>query len=313
MLLFEAYFGIMSIVWFVIQVILISFIGALFVKMLPWNRKISLRETIQKSALSLVAFLWFFTFLFLGFILYQNTYPGKLSDIRLSHSGQTVVFLEMSHIAHPNFYTQKQQTIQDLANDGYVFLIEWVRWWTPENEKKFSEALGFEFTRSLYQTIADIAGFTAQNNDTLFASVHSWSRISVDISIDQMIEILRPGTWSTEVAPPVDIEKELAQLDQINTQEKRFLSFITRWILNLAIKQPLFLDESQMLSISPDLMNVILHERNKGIIDYIIAHPHQKIAVVYGALHFEWVLAGLRKADPAWKIESFRSFTPYAP
>jgi hypothetical protein len=280
-------------------------------KMLPWNRQISLRETIQKSSLSLVAFLWFFTFLFLWFILYQNTYPGKLSDIRLSYSGQSVVFLEMSHIAHPNFYAQKQQTIQDLANDGYVFLIEWVRWWTFENEQKLSEALGFEFTRSLYQTIADIAWFTAQNNETLFAKVSSWSRISVDISIDQMIDLM--GSGSIKSTPPVDIEKELTQLDQMNLREKKFLSFIIRWVLNLAIKQTLFLDESQILSVNPDLMNVILHERNKGIIDYIVAHPHQKIAVVYGVLHFEWVFSGLKKIDPTWKIETFTSFTPYAP
>jgi hypothetical protein len=63
-----------------------------------------------------MAFLGFFTSIFVGFITFYNVSPGKLSDIVLTHSGQTVMFLEMSHIAHPNFYLQKKDTIIKLAD-----------------------------------------------------------------------------------------------------------------------------------------------------------------------------------------------------
>jgi TraB/PrgY/gumN family len=262
-----------------------------------------------------MAFLGFFTSIFLGFFTFQNTFPGKLSDITLTYSGQTVLFLEMSHIAHPNFYLQKKENIKKLADQWYVVLVEWVQSWTIENEKKLSQALGFELTRSLYSTIANIAWLDSQDNAFLFWGIAPENLVSVDISIDQMMNILN-GTWSRFIhsdTPPLDIEKQLREIGDMNLQEKQFLSFLIRGILNFAIKNEDFLDESRFMDVHPELMNVILHERNRTIIEYIESHPNKNIVVVYGALHFPGVLEGLKKNNPHWKIKSFESFTPYAP
>jgi hypothetical protein len=50
--------------------------------------------------------------------------PGVVSDITLSHSGQQVVFVEMSHIASPDFFIHKKETIRSLASSGYTILYE---------------------------------------------------------------------------------------------------------------------------------------------------------------------------------------------
>lgn len=89
---------------------------------------------------------------------------------------------------------------------------------TPENEKRLSESLGFDFTPTLYTTVASFIGLTAQDNSSLFASVSSGSLVSVDISIDEIMTIMGTGslpTVSGEVVPPVDIESSLATFQNV--------------------------------------------------------------------------------------------------
>lgn len=71
----------------------------------------------MRNALFFTALLGFLTVLFLGFITYQNMVPGKLSDIVLTRSGQTVHFLQMSHIADVSFYEEKRQKIESFEKD----------------------------------------------------------------------------------------------------------------------------------------------------------------------------------------------------
>jgi hypothetical protein len=60
----------------------------------------------------------------LAFVQYQHIVPGVVSDITLTHSGQQVVFVEMSHIASSDFFTHKKETIKALAASGYTILME---------------------------------------------------------------------------------------------------------------------------------------------------------------------------------------------
>jgi hypothetical protein len=75
------------------------------------------------SIMTMVIF-GFFTTASLVFIQYQHSFPGVVSDITLSHSGQQVVFAGMSHIATSEFYQTKNDTIQALAQSGYTILNE---------------------------------------------------------------------------------------------------------------------------------------------------------------------------------------------
>lgn len=62
---------------------------------------------------------------------------------------------------------------------------------------------------------------------------------------------------------------------------------------------------------SDPTMKVILHDRNQPIIDYIKNHSDQKIATIYGGLHFQGVLSELKKSDKNWKIVSYTGFSPF--
>ena len=72
----------------------------------------------------MTATIGFFVSLMLVFVQYQHMVPGVVSDITLSHSGQQVVFMEMSHIASPEFFARKKETIKSLSASGYTILVE---------------------------------------------------------------------------------------------------------------------------------------------------------------------------------------------
>lgn len=73
---------------------------------------------------TILATIGFFTSIFLAFISYHNLVPGVISDITLTNSGQEIVFVQMSHIATPEFYREKQSTIKALSASGYTILFE---------------------------------------------------------------------------------------------------------------------------------------------------------------------------------------------
>ena len=123
-LIFEGFFGIEPFLGFVVQVILIS--CAFYFLLYIFRRKNmpAWRTTMMQYILTILATIGFFTTSFLVFIAYQHQVPGILSDITLSNSGQEVVFIQMSHIATPEFFIEKQNTIKSLANSGYVIVFE---------------------------------------------------------------------------------------------------------------------------------------------------------------------------------------------
>jgi hypothetical protein len=114
-LVFEGFFGIIPFVSFLIQVILIACGVYLLVSLFRRKGIHSWKTTITRYILSILTTVGFFTSIFLVWITYHNQIPGVISDITLTNSGQTVVFLEMSHIATPEFFTEKQKTIQSLS------------------------------------------------------------------------------------------------------------------------------------------------------------------------------------------------------
>lgn len=82
------------------------------------------RTTIISYITTILATIGFFTSIFIVFISYHNLVPGVISDITLTNSGQQIVFVQMSHIATPEFYREKQATIRALSASGYTILLE---------------------------------------------------------------------------------------------------------------------------------------------------------------------------------------------
>ena len=123
-LIFEGFFGIIPFVSFVLQVILLAFALFFLIWIFRRNKIGNWRQVIPRYIVVMVATIGFFTAFFLSFVQYQHLVPGVVSDITLSHSGQQIVFIEMSHIASPEFFAHKKESIQSLASSGYTILYE---------------------------------------------------------------------------------------------------------------------------------------------------------------------------------------------
>ena len=48
--------------------------------------------------------------------------------------------------------------------------------------------MGFRFTDTLYKTISDITGLEVQDNSILYAHISTGSIVSVDLSMDTIVE-----------------------------------------------------------------------------------------------------------------------------
>lgn len=249
--------------------------------------------------------------IFSGFVTYHNLYPATLSDITLSDGSGTVVFVQMSHIASQGFFEDKNTQLKLLEEEGYTFLVEWVQGGTPDNHDKFDAYMGFRFTETLYDSLAVLTGLASQDNESLYAGIASGSLASVDLSLDQVVGLI----WDT---PPIvswelpDIEKELSgALSTLSPRDQKLLNFTVRALLNWSLKNSENIEVSLMEWEKAGVFRAIIEKRNDPIVEYIRTHPGDKIAVVYGALHFNWVYAWLQRLSPNWKIIKIEQTHPY--
>lgn len=131
----------------------------------------------------------------------------------------------------------------------------------------------------------------AQDNKTLYANVASGSLVSVDISIDDIMNIIGTGTKLTvsgeASSVPVNIESELKALGEVSSREKLFIGYVSRAVLNFTLSQSANLEDVLTSETAPRLFDAILAKRNDSIVQYIQKHPTTPIAIVYGGLHFE--------------------------
>lgn len=109
-----------------------------------------------------------------------------------------------------------------------------------------------------------------------------------------------------------DMESDIIEMvPQMNYQEKLFIEWMARGFLNWSLKQA---EDINIIIASSDqskLFETIIDRRNDKIVEYIITHPKEKIAVVYGALHFNGVYEALQKRDKNWKTIDIKNSTPY--
>lgn len=87
---------------------------------------------------------------------------------------------------------------------------------------------------------------------------------------------------------------------------------MARGFMNWSLKQSE--DIGSVLTSGPQaqLYTTIIDRRNDRIVEYIQSHPGQKIAIVYGALHFNGVYEALQRTSTKWKINQIKKYTPYS-
>ncbi len=310
--------GIIGLIVWVMEMIILAFFVAATIYIFQ-RKKESYRLIVQRSFLIFWMIIGGFSSIILCFSIYHNSFPWALGKITLSDGNNTIVFYQMSHIATQDFYKDVESGITELSSSGFVIYAEGVRPWTPENHEKFNKLLGIKFWTGTYDVISGMIWLTAQD-DTLFSWVPSTSLVNVDISIDDIVNLV--GTWALSLNQdsPVDIEAELSAFKWI--QASWLLEYIFRGILNFSIKWSTTggstllvdtLDSSKLMpsGIQEGLMDTIVWKRNSYIVDYYMKHSPKKSVFVYGALHFPGIFDLLKKHNPNWHIESVEPIYPY--
>jgi hypothetical protein len=307
-LVFEWYFGVITLVSFIIQVILIAVVTAFILRIIFRNKEL-LQNQIFRLARNITAFFGVFLFCILGFLSYHTVFPGHTADIIISDGTKKVHFLSMSHIATENFYQDKKESIKSLAASGSMFLIEWVWPGSKESSKIVENAIGFPL--DMYHSLAEIARLSLQDTSNLLEGIPVDRIENTDISLDEMAKMLSGETtpvpsWSLD-----SLDSLRARGEELTWAEQQFFAWIFRAFGNWSLKNIPSLEKT-LLEERWYLMDVIIRERNNRVIERIITGDETHITVIYGALHFEWIYNGLRSRDQNWKIESFTSKTPYS-
>jgi hypothetical protein len=260
-----------------------------------------------RSILVFTSVLWVFSSILLVFMAYQYAFPASVGKIILSNGERNIVFFQMSHIATPDFYREVQSDLQFLTASGYTVYTEWVTPGSPESQVRFDELMWVKMTDTLYSSLADLLGLVAQD-DSIYSWLPEGSVENVDISLDTVVQLIGTGAIPQSV-DPVDLEKELA-LFQESGQGPLFAPFM-RSMLSYFLRNEGNID-SMMSGFSPEVFDTILYDRNAYIAERFFSDTRRDIALVYGALHFQWIYDILQSRDSRWDIISVERMYPYS-
>jgi len=247
-----------------------------------------------------------------GFMYYQNSIsPAMIPQFTLTNGNQTIVFQAMSHIASEDFYKNVSRNIRGYKQQWYVLYYEWVKPGSEKNSQDFNDALWINFEPKLYDNFSKLYWVVAQDNSD-FLNIENNLDYNIDINIDQIMEIYREKTAIWENSDKkYFLQSEgtqdmnaiiINQLAALNDRQLTALRYINQSLLNFMIKQENLRNLIVEKVANRDLFSVILDSRNEHIISEITARWDEKIVVIYGLMHFEWVFKLLQQQDPNWEI-----------
>lgn len=253
--------------------------------------------------------------LFWGFMLVQNELnPAKLPLYTLTNGQKVVYFQTMSHIGSQRFYTQVQNNIIAAKKDGAVLFFEWVRPGTKENQEAFNNALWMKFDAELYNNFSRLYGVVAQDND-MFLKRENEKDYNIDLSLDEVMDLYHkknpPNQAQTHTLPQsADLNVYISQtLWALSEKQLSLLQYMNQSLLNFIIKHESLRENILENFWNPDIFSVILDERNKNLVNEILQSPENKIFILYGLMHFSWVLQLLQDQDSQWKIIKREDYT----
>lgn len=119
-------------------------------------------------------------------------------------------------------------------------------------------------------------------DESLYDRLATGSVRNVDISLDDLMSRVASGTLSS--FPPIDLEAELAQFQTFS--DSFLMAPFFRAVLNYLVAQNTFLDTYTSV-LTPEVADIILHDRNEYIVETLLRDPSDRIILVYGALHFQ--------------------------
>jgi hypothetical protein len=216
----------------------------------------------------------------------------------------------MSHIGSESFYLSVAERINRNKKSWSVLYYEWVLPWNEENTQGFNSALWMNFKPGLYDSFSKLYWIQAQDNADFLWLVNN-EDYNIDLDLDTIMDLYRKKVWSSAEQNKWLLWNEkvrdlnddvISQLSQLWDRELLVLRYINQWILNFIIKHSWIRNFIIDKIANEDIFAVILEDRNKHLVQEILTRDDEKIIVLYGLMHFEWVLELLQSQDSKWEI-----------
>jgi hypothetical protein len=207
---------------------------------------------------------------------YYGVYDDKVTLEGMHHPDQTLIFIPMHHIGTKPFYDDLKFKVDSLKGQGYFFFTEGVFTanTSDTNFRKFRKFMGTPLALNGYKMIMDSLmsntnfKFKQEIIDqptTEALGLKEEESRQVDTSLDQMIKLYE-NEYGEILLEPCDFE---TPLDKKSNCKK------------------LKIDKGSW-------RNIVLDHRNQIIVEELLKnhHNYNKVAIIYGANHFE----GIREA-----------------
>ena len=232
----------------------------------------------------------------------------------LSNESKQVKFQTMSHIWSKSFYEGVKKEIEKSKQQGFVLFYEWVQPGSQKNIDDFNQAIWIDFNPDLYKNFSKLYWVDHQKNPE-FLGISNNKDYNIDLDIDTIMSIYNKKTWNKNKMPKDAIKRKETQiadvwsdiidsLSGLNEKELSVMRYMNKSILNFIIKNWSFRDAVVARLWNQDLFSVILDDRNIHLVENIISSKENNIFIIYGLMHYDWVIELLQEKDPKWKIQS---------
>lgn len=218
----------------------------------------------------------------------MGIYDKKVSFHLVTNGDKKIIFIPMHHIGKKEFYENAKQVTDSLMKNGYILYLESV---TPG---KNIDSLQKD---TLYRKATKLTGvdmFALKNNggylDTNKNTLNGYKLKHKLVNQPKPI----PGNYDSARSKIVDAT--LLQL--IKACEDKFGPIILEKSDFEITKE-----KKKKIETKSEIKNYfLLTYRNELITDSILKDQNKKIAILYGAKHFDGLLENLQKADKNFKL-----------
>jgi hypothetical protein len=201
---------------------------------------------------------------------------------------QKILYLGMTHLAKPQFFSEVKEQIDSLRAEGYVFFKEGVTY-HPNTSPKQKDTLQRKFRQLIGLTIGD---YTDPANKSL---PRFFSNGKYIMQTDSLIGLNE-----------ADQRVDLTYNEMIEAHENKYSEInLTNCDFDTGIYEKYKCKDGNAYKDSFYVVDIL---RTELLTEAILSSKEKKIAVVYGAGHFKWLYAALTDASYEYKNKklSFR-------